>query len=135
MSGLKFQLTELTEKQSQMDGDLGSLQGEVKDLWRCDDESKELTRSLVRDALGKMQAEFADVKEEMDHKFNLQVAENKRLQGHVRLRSAPAAAYPSDRPPPLAQIADMKKENKNMYQTTQALQDRVKQLEAEIIGL
>ena len=89
----------------------------MKQLWRCDEESKELARSLVREAVEKMQAEFKERDEEMDHKFNLQVAENKRLQGHIgelkkenkhlcrtRVPRGPAAAAPpraSDEAPSL----------------------------------
>ena len=85
----------------------------MKQLWRCDEESKELARSLVREAVEKMQAEFKERDEEMDHKFNLQVAENKRLQGH---------------------IGELKKENKHLYSQVVALQSRVKMLEEEIVG-
>ena len=51
---------------------------------------------IVREAVEKMQAEFKERDEEMDHKFNLQVAENKRLQGH---------------------IGELKKENKHLCRT------------------
>lgn len=44
---------------------------------------------------------------------SLQVAENKRLQGH---------------------IGELKKENKHLYSQVVALQSRVKMLEEEIVG-
>jgi len=89
------------------------VEGSVKQLWRCDEETKDLARSLVREAVEKMQAEFKERDEEMDHKFNLQVAENKRLQGH---------------------IGELKKENKHLFAQVVALQGRVKSLEEELIG-
>ena len=89
------------------------MEGSVKQLWRCDEETKDLARSLVREAVEKMQAEFKERDEEMDHKFNLQVAENKRLQGH---------------------IGELKKENKHLFAQVVALQGRVKSLEEELIG-
>ena len=85
----------------------------MKQLWRCDEESKELARSLVREAVEKMQAEFKERDEEMDHKFSLQVAENKRLQGHM---------------------AEIRKENKHLYAQVVELQKRCKLLEDEVCG-
>ena len=131
----------------------------MKQLWRCDEESKELARSLVREAVEKMQAEFKERDEEMDHKFNLQVAENKRLQGHIgelkkenkhlcrtRVPRGPAAA-----PPPRAFGRGAALVGRYAKQTTRvhgrrlelvrprysqvvALQSRVKMLEEEIVG-
>ena len=132
----------------------------MKQLWRCDEESKELARSLVREAVEKMQAEFKERDEEMDHKFNLQVAENKRLQGHIgelkkenkhlcrtRVpRGAAAAAPPRafGRGAVARRALDAEQTTRvhgrrlelvrPRYSQVVALQSRVKMLEEEIVG-
>ena len=76
-------------------------EGTVKELWGAAEETKALATSLIREAVEKMQAEFKERDEEMDHKFSLQVAENKRLQGHM---------------------AEIRKENKHLYAQVVELQ-------------
>ena len=114
MAGLKQKYAEFEAELRDQHGVVANVQDDMKQLWRADDETKELSRSLVRDAMDRMQAEIGDMKEEMDHKFNLQLAENKRQQAHM---------------------TDLKKENKNLYVQLHSMNERVKQLEAEIIGL
>lgn len=114
MAGLKQKHAELEAELREQHNVVGNLQDEMKQLWRCDDETKELARSLVRDAMDRIHAEVGDMKEEMDHKFNLQVAENKRLQGHM---------------------SDLKKENKNLYAQVNSMNERLKNMEAELIGM
>merc|ERR1711998_641559 len=80
---------------------------EIADLFIANDEAKELARAMAREAIEKMKAEFTDMKEEMDHKFSLQMAENKRLQSH---------------------LTNLKNENT-------ALERRVVQLEKRVLGL
>ena len=65
------------------------------------------------DVNAKIMAKIAEMQDEMDHKFSLQVAENKRLQGH---------------------IAEIRKENKHLYAQVVELQKRCKLLEDEVCG-
>ena len=58
-------------------------------------------------------AEFDELKEEMEHKFALQVAENKRIQSN---------------------ITTLKNENQMLERRVSGLEKRIKNLEDEIIG-
>ena len=106
-----------------------------------------------------MQAEFKERDEEMDHKFNLQVAENKRLQGHIgelkkenkhlcRTRVPRGAAATAPRPNARGGVARRALDAEQTtrvhgrrlelvrprYSQVVALQSRVKMLEEEIVG-
>ncbi|KAJ1458817.1 hypothetical protein M885DRAFT_512644 [Pelagophyceae sp. CCMP2097] len=113
MSGLKFAMADIAEKQAQKDGELSLVQSEVKELWRCDEANRELTRELIREAMEQMMAEIGDMREENDFKAVQQGAENKRMQDH---------------------IADMRQEGKHLQQHTIALEGRINRLEDEVVG-
>ena len=50
-------------------------------------------------AVGASRQQFTDMKEEMDHKFSLQTAENRRLQNNVRVARVRAQAGLDERAP------------------------------------
>lgn len=57
MAGLKQKHLELESNLTTLTKTVNNIEDECQRLWRCDDETKELARSLVRDAVDKMQAE------------------------------------------------------------------------------
>ena len=82
MTGLRQKMEQVESKFEECYTMMENTEGTVKELWGAAEETKALATSLIREAVEKMQAEFKERDEEMDHKFSLQVAENKRLQGH-----------------------------------------------------
>ena len=76
-----------------------------------------------------------DLKEDTSHKFALQIAENKRLQHHVRMWIAAlhccmpvAHALCSGR----GQISRQKEETQKLYKQIEALQTRLLSVEREL---
>ena len=79
MTGLRQKMEQVESKFEECYTMMENTEGTVKELWGAAEETKALATSLIREAVEKMQAEFKERDEEMDHKFSLQVAENKRL--------------------------------------------------------
>ena len=95
MTGLRQKMEQVESRFEECYTMMENTEGTVKELWGAAEETKALATSLIREAVEKMQAEFKERDEEMDHKFSLQVAENKRLQGHmaeIRKENAARAA-------------------------------------------
>ena len=113
MTGLRQKMEQVESKFEECYTMMENTEGTVKELWGAAEETKALATSLIREAVEKMQSEFKERDEEMDHKFSLQVAENKRLQGHM---------------------AEIRKENKHLYAQVVELQKRCKLLEDEGCG-
>ena len=113
MTGLRQKMEQVESRFEECYTMMENTEGTVKELWGAAEETKALATSLIREAVEKMQAEFKERDEEMDHKFSLQVAENKRLQGHM---------------------AEIRKENKHLYAQVVELQKRCKLLEDEVCG-
>merc|ERR1712046_523345 len=83
MGGMKKKIRDLEENLEAANQKADGQAKEIAELFVGNDEAKELARAMAREAIEKMKAEFTDMKEEMDHKFSLQMAENKRLQSHL----------------------------------------------------
>merc|ERR1712046_59369 len=83
MGGMKKKIRDLEDNLDLANQKAEGQAKEIADLFIANDEAKELARAMAREAIEKMKAEFTDMKEEMDHKFSLQMAENKRLQSHL----------------------------------------------------
>merc|ERR1719316_2184682 len=80
---MKKALADLQSAQDAANLRADSMEEKISELYKANEEAKQLARAMAREAMDKMKAEFTDMKEEMDHKFSLQVAENKRLQSHL----------------------------------------------------
>ena len=113
MTGLRQKMEQVETSFVDVRDMMQRTEGMVQELWGAAEETKSLATNLIREAVEKMQAEFRERDEEMDHKFSLQVAENKRLQGHM---------------------AEIRKENKHLYVQVVELQKRCKLLEDEVCG-
>ena len=59
------------------------LTSDVRGLQTANKDTGDDAKRLVDELGNRIRAEFNELKEEMDHKFSLQTAENKRLQIHV----------------------------------------------------
>ena len=103
MTGLRQKMEQVESKFEECYTMMENTEGTVKELWGAAEETKALATSLIREAVEKMQAEFKERDEEMDHKFSLQVAENKRLQGHMaEIRKENSTSTPGRRTPSCA---------------------------------
>jgi len=94
-------------------GRADQMSDKIDELFVSNEEAKELARAMAREAMEKMKAEFTDMKEEMDHKFSLQTAENRRLQNN---------------------ISNHKNENTALERRVVQLEKRVLDLEKELTG-
>ena len=72
-----------------------------------------VVRAEIEPVQNKIMQVIQEMQEEMDHKFSLQVAENKRMQQH---------------------LSTAKRENQAMAKRVVALEDRVQTLELELGG-
>jgi polyhydroxyalkanoate synthesis regulator phasin len=86
---------------------------QVVELYAANEQTQALARRLVKETREALTAEAGELKEEMQHKFSLQAAENKRLQSH---------------------LTTLKNENQALERRVVALEKRVKFLEQEMVG-
>ncbi len=70
MTGLRQKMEQVESRFEECYTMMENTEGTVKELWGAAEETKALATSLIREAVEKMQAEFKERDEEMDHKFS-----------------------------------------------------------------
>ena len=74
---------DLEEGMSRANATTARLSEQLYELQNSNKATEDGAGQMVKDLAARIRGEFTELKEELDHKFNLQTAENKRLQSHI----------------------------------------------------
>merc|ERR1719198_2197621 len=110
---MRKKIQDLEDNMSRQNSNQMMLESKVENLEQSGRATEDGTGQMVKDLASQIRQQFADLKEEMDHKSSLQTAENKRLQRDISNRNS---------------------ENQALERRVVALEKRVAGLEAELCG-